>query len=285
MAAALIAGPALALIGVVAVFFVLRRKSVEKRSMYSARRSQFEHKVRAARQRTLAPHGRADKAAQAPETPPASPFAEMGSAPATYEPAAYQAPPIAPPPPPMTPLPPPPSAPEAAPAPQSPWEVGPTAPSPYATPSGEPPPFMPPTPEAPAPGFEPAPVEAAWNPAPLEPSAPAQYETSAPVVEPPRQDEPAQPVSAPSGGASWSIVGDNKDMSISSEPEPKQKGKKKSAATGSWQLASGDVPGDESEEVAKRPSATVAIAQYAVLVVGLVMVLIGVLIMIGSHPG
>src|SRR6266704_3310152 len=57
----LVAGPLVALVGIVAVFFVLRRKSVEKRSMYSARRSQIEHKVRAARQRTLAPHGRAQK--------------------------------------------------------------------------------------------------------------------------------------------------------------------------------------------------------------------------------
>jgi len=61
MPIALIVGPAAALLGVLAIFFVLRRKSVDKRSMYSARRSQIEHKVRAARQRTLAPHGRTEK--------------------------------------------------------------------------------------------------------------------------------------------------------------------------------------------------------------------------------
>src|SRR5205807_1809012 len=61
----LLAGPLVALIGIGAVFFVLRRKSVEKRSMYSARRSQIEHKVRAARQRTLTPHGHAEKPAEA----------------------------------------------------------------------------------------------------------------------------------------------------------------------------------------------------------------------------
>src|SRR2546426_282113 len=57
----LLAGPLVAIVGIVAVFFVLRRKSVDKRSMYSARRSQIEHKVRAARQRTMAPHGRSEK--------------------------------------------------------------------------------------------------------------------------------------------------------------------------------------------------------------------------------
>jgi len=70
----LLAGPMVAIIGIVAVFFVLRRKSVEKRSMYSARRSQIEHKVRAARQRTLAPHGHAPKAAEQPAGAQPSPF-------------------------------------------------------------------------------------------------------------------------------------------------------------------------------------------------------------------
>ncbi|MGH7764666.1 MAG: hypothetical protein ACREOM_09650, partial [Candidatus Dormibacteraceae bacterium] len=99
MSYALIAGPVVALIGVVAVFFVLRRKSVEKRSMYSARRSQIEHKVRAARQRTLAPHGHADSPAEAPPGAAPSPFAPTASEPTmTYQPAAYQAPASAPPP-------------------------------------------------------------------------------------------------------------------------------------------------------------------------------------------
>ncbi|MGA7911970.1 MAG: hypothetical protein WCC30_10560, partial [Candidatus Dormiibacterota bacterium] len=96
---ALIAGPIVALIGVVAVFFVLRRKSVDKRSMYSARRSQIEHKVRAARQRTLAPHGHAEKPSEAPAEA-ATPFAASpGSRATSYEPAAYEPPPAAPPPP------------------------------------------------------------------------------------------------------------------------------------------------------------------------------------------
>src|SRR4029077_8992907 len=80
----LIAGPAVALIGILSVFFVLRHKSVEKRSMYSSRRSQIERKVRSARQRTLAPRGRGDKAPTDAEIAAATP---MTSAPA------YEAPP------------------------------------------------------------------------------------------------------------------------------------------------------------------------------------------------
>src|ERR1700687_5481024 len=99
MPVALLVGPFAALIGLVAIFFVLRRKSVDKRSMYSARRSQIEHKVRAARQRTLVQHGKPDAPAPAPAgsqptsiyTPPAAPGV-------TYEPSAYEPPPAAPPP-------------------------------------------------------------------------------------------------------------------------------------------------------------------------------------------
>jgi hypothetical protein len=283
MVAALIAGPVVALIGVAAVFFVLRRKSVDKRSMYSARRSQIEHKVRAARQRTLAPHGRTEKPEEGAPAP--SPFAPTQSAPTlNYEPAAYAAPPVAPPAPP-------PGA-EAPAAPSSPWEVGPTAPSPFAAPVAEPPPFLPVTgPQAPpappieTPPFAPAAGEPAWTPepAPFEPAVPIEPampgEPSGPL------EQPAQPVGAgASGGASWSIVGDNKDMSISAEPEPRRRGKQKTGT--SWSLASGEAPGAEGEEALKQPSRTIAIAQYAVFVVGLVMVLMGVLIMIGnSHSG
>ena len=95
--------------------------------------------------------------------------------------------------------------------------------------------------------------------------------------------EPAQPaVTTPAGGgASWSIVGDSKDMSGGAAPETTRKGKQ-GGSSGPWQLASGEAPGTESEEVVKAPSATVAVAQYAILVVGLVMVLIGVLVMIAN---
>ena len=63
----LLAGPAVALIGIVAVMFVMRHRSTDKRSMYSSRRSRMEHKVKAARSRTLAPHGRSGHAPTADE--------------------------------------------------------------------------------------------------------------------------------------------------------------------------------------------------------------------------
>lgn len=85
-------------------------------------------------------------------------------------------------------------------------------------------------------------------------------------------------------GASWSIVGgESKDAAISESDGKKKKKKGKVDPNASaWQLASGEAPGDESGDVARGPSAAIAIAQYAVLVVGLVMVLIGVLVMVAN---
>src|SRR5437588_845006 len=149
----LLAGPLVAVIGIVAVFFVLRRTSIDKRSMYSARRSQIEHKVRAASHSPMARHGHAEK-----------------------------------------------------------------------------------------------------------PVAPAASATSA---------------------GAWSVVSTSKD---SAAAEPESKKKDRSAPASSWQLASGDSPVLDAEEpTAKRSSGTLmAVAQYAILVVGLVMVLIGVLVMVAN---
>ena len=255
---ALAIGPAAALIGIAAVFFVLRRKSVDKRSMYSARRSQIEHKVRAARQRTLVPHGRAEKPEEAP-TPSAgaSPFASQAPG-ATYEASAYEPPPAA-------------AAPAARSVPDtpssSPWDVGATVPPPGQFEARP----------APPPALEPAPVEEVWTPAP----APAEPVTPL---------EPIRPAVAAASPAAWSVVGEAKESAAVAEPEQKKKKKGKdqeAGPSGSWQLASGNSPGaepDEGEAVIKPPGQAVAIAQYAVLVVGLVAVLIGVLIMVAGSP-
>ena len=151
MPIALLVGPFAALIGVVAIFFVLRRKSVDKRSMYSARRSQIEHKVRAARQRTLTPQSRAEKAPEAP--PGVAPTSIFAPAPAppqvTYEPSAYEAPPATP-------------APAVKEAPSaSPWDVGPppAQPSEFGLTETAPEPVPPPL-------APPAPTEEVWTPAP-----------------------------------------------------------------------------------------------------------------------
>jgi hypothetical protein len=253
----LLIGPAVAIIGIVAVVFVMRHKSVEKRSMYSARRSQIEHKVRAARERTLAPLKRAEKGHKGED------FDEVASAPApilTYEASAYAAPPVAPPPRRSS---------HSAPA-QPVWESEPAVPE--AAPS--PPPFSPPPP-----AFEPPAYEApAAEPAPWNPTAPAPSPTQQ------EQARPAAATTSAGGGASWSIVGESK---AGAEPQPDTKKKKSrdEPQGGAWSLASGEAAGDDVEEGPKRPSAVLAIAQYAVLVVGLVMVLIGVVVMVANSKG
>jgi hypothetical protein len=242
-------GPFAIVIGVVAVFFVMRHKSVQTRSMYSSRRSNLERKVRAARTRTLGPEKHDEKEAAHAGGPPKL----------TYEPSAFAGPPVAPP-----------SAPVGAPN-QS-WDVGPTA-APPSPPTVEPPPAPPYVPPPPVP--PPSEREPIWTPTP-PPPAPA----------PQSRPEPPAPVEVPAGaGAAWSIVGGEKKDAAISEGDGKKKKKKKGRPdpqASAWQLASGEAPGDEADDEPHRPSATLAIAQYAVLVVGLVMVLIGVLVMVAN---
>src|SRR6267154_5564792 len=165
----LLIGPAVAVIGIVAVVFVMRHKAVEKRSMYSARRSQIEHKVRAARQRTLAPGRHAEKGDKGhafDETAAAAPVM-------TYEATAYASPPVAPPPPKS----------HGAPA-QPAWDSSPvstpvdtpaySSPAPAETPPAAPA-YEPPAYEPPA--YEPPPTaQPEWTPAPTqaEPEPPSR---------------------------------------------------------------------------------------------------------------
>jgi hypothetical protein len=261
-------GVLVALLGIIAVFLVMRRKSVDKRSMYSARRSAIEHKVLAARQRTLAGHGHVEQAPEPVAAAP-SPFAPTQAQPTIrYEPDLYQPPPVAPPPPPK-PAPAPPVEMPAweTPAQQVPWQTGPAEPAPFEVPQAPVEPFRP----APEPEPNAQPSEPAWTPAPrpAEPATPIQ-----------------QPVAASATGATaWSVVSTTKDSAVTVAPDHKHKDKKdRSDPTGDWQLASGEAPDLEGEEAeAKRPSGTVvAVAYYAVVVVGLLMVLIGVLIIIAN---
>src|SRR5450759_4400380 len=120
--------------------------------------------------------------------------------------------------------------------------------------------------------YAPAPSEPVWTP------APAPAEPATPV-------EPARPAAAAASPGAWSVVGEAKESAATVEPQPKKKkGKEQEAApSGSWTLASGNAPGDEPEEGAvKPPGQAVAVAQYAVIVVGLLAVLIGVLIMVAG---
>jgi hypothetical protein len=259
MPIAFVVGPLAALIGIVAVFFVFRRKAVDKRSMYSARRSQIEHKVRAARQRTLAPHGHEQRPpeAAAEAGAAASPFTSTPRGPQiTYEASAYEPPPAAPPP----------VSREVRDAPSaSPWDVGGTtapAPTEFVTPEA------PPVPMAPEPAYAAPPIEEVWTPAP-PPAAPV---------------EPARPAAAAASPAAWSVVQEAKGSGEVAGPEskPKKKKGKHEEPGASWTLASGNAPGMEPDEISKAPSPLVPIAQYLVLVVGLVMVLIGVFVMIAN---
>src|SRR5216684_7429898 len=165
---ALLIGPFVAAVGLVAVFFVMRHRSVQEKSMYSARRSQIERKVRAARQRTLAPTSKhaEQEAAQA------ATFSAPGMEAKTAIPTATWGPPAA-----RPDMPPPPPAPPSQE--QQAWEVGPTMPPP--PPSMAPPSPPPYTPSAPT--YAPPPEEV-WNPAAAETFAPAPVEPMAEPVAP-----------------------------------------------------------------------------------------------------
>jgi hypothetical protein len=81
------------------------------------------------------------------------------------------------------------------------------------------------------------------------------------------------------------VVSEAKESASTAEHQPKKKGKgKHDDSTGAWELALGEAPGTEIDEEIQAPGQTVAIAQYAILVVGLVAVLIGVIIMVASSP-
>ncbi len=273
-------GPAAAVIGIVAIFFVMRNRSTQKKSMYSSRRGQIERKVQAARARTLAPRGHAPKPSPA-EMTAAAPVAPAGQsvyeAPAAQPRQAWEAP-AAPPPPPYTP-----PAPEYTPPPPPPDFAAPAAAaaapvSPFAEPAA---------PEVPVSQPEwvtPAPSEPAWTPAP---AAAPDFTTPAPAEPMVSTPAPAaEPVSTPAGGgASWEVVGAGAPAEAAVAAAPDRGKKDGNQATGaSWQLASGDAPteGDDEEDGVRKPGAAMAIAQYAVLVVGLVMVLIGVLVMVAN---
>jgi hypothetical protein len=266
---AIAAGPLVAVIGIISVFFVMRHKRVQDKSMYSARRGQIERKVRAARQRTLAP---TSKHSGKGEAPLEQTFAAPGMEAKTAVPTATWG----------TPAGGPASAPPPPPAGEMTWDVGPTAPS-----APPPPPIFAPAPPAYTP---PPPSEPAYTPPPPAPAE--EWAPAAPQPVEPRRGEPtAAPIepqaTTPAGaGAAWSIVGDSK--ASSAEPDSgkkkskKDKEKERQAEGAAWQLSSGIMPGDEAGEEIKTPSTALAIAQYAVFGLGLLMVLIGVLVTLAN---
>jgi uncharacterized integral membrane protein len=259
----ILAGPLVALVGIVAVVFVMRHKAVQTRSMYSSRRSNLERKVKAARQRTLAPRGRGEHAPTDQEI--AAGATAISAAPAYVPPAAAPRQPAW----------------DAGPAPApSAFAAPPVAPPPVYTPPAATPTYAPAEPTTPTPAepvWTPAPAEPAWTPAPAPDTSPApSQQTSAP--------EPLTPAESGSGGASWSVVGDAKEATMGEAPKAdKGKRKDKTATGSSWELASAVAPSDDAADEVKAPSTALALAQYAVLVVGLIMVLIGVLVMVANQ--
>jgi hypothetical protein len=220
---------------------VMRHRSVQTKSMYSLRRGQIEHKVRAARQRTLGPQKRpADAAtAMAPTGAPAGPVEIVTDVAPAYAP------------PPGEPPPPSPS--------RHVWDIGPTAPPPAAAaPKAPPPPAPPPPVYAPEPPTEPLPPEPVWTPTPA--------------------DIQQAPAGAATGSeAGWEVVGEPGE---SNAPASGARGRSRQAAGAGWEIVGGP-NADDADEV-KRPSVLLAVAQYVVLVLGLMIVLFGVLVIIAN---
>src|SRR3989449_9307046 len=182
----LLIGPFVAAVGLVAVFFVMRHRSVQTKSMYSSRRAQIERKVRAARQRTLTPTGKS-AASAAPQTFVSPGMEAKGAIPT----ATWGAPTVGP-------------APVAPPGPEPVWEVGPTTPAPSAPPPPAAPEPRPPTFAPPESPYAPAPQQEVWSPAPVDSFEP---------VAPPTPEPAAAPVETPAaGGASSAIVTHSKDV-------------------------------------------------------------------------
>jgi hypothetical protein len=104
------------------------------------------------------------------------------------------------------------------------------------------------------------------------PPPPSSYES---------MPEPNQVVTS----AGWSVVAhESKGDAITPETKPSKKAQAKQDPhlTESWLLAAGGPTTDESEEGEPKPNMSRALAQYAILVVGLVMVLVGVIVMVAN---
>ena len=100
---------------------------------------------------------------------------------------------------------------------------------------------------------------------------------------PPGESYERQPEIATSG---WSIVaGESKQDTISREIEPKKKEKRGMNLTESWLLATGGPEDPEHVESHETQNLGKAIAQYAVVVGGLFVVLVAVLILLVNSHG
>ena len=264
----LVLGPILALLGLVAAFYILRGKAKTRKSMYRTLREQREHDLRKARARATAAKAAtetaaiqkeedertaAERAAAAAAAPPAGPAST-----ATIEPT----------------------------APVGEWRSGPAQVPEYAPP-------QPPTPTPPPPREAPPEPE----PAPLpEPEAPAASEPE-PELEP--EPEAAPPPTAP-GKPSWEIVepaGHGEGVKRAAEAAGAASG-----ARAAWELDASeqDRIGDRLKRGGGRSRAEAdendgeelggetlgqTLLSYAGLVAALLVILLGILFMIGARTG
>ena len=255
-------GPILALLGLVAAFYILRRKAKTRKSMYRTLREQREHDLRKARARATAAKAasetaaiqkeqderaaaeRAAAAAAAPPTGPAStatiePTARVGE----WRSAPAQVPEYTPPPPPAPP----------APSPDP-------LPPPPVVPTPEPEPAPPPAPEP-----EPEPEAEAPPAAPGKPS----WE----IVEPAGHGEGVKRAAEVAGGrATWELD--------SSEQERIGDRLKR----GGDRDGREESRGEDGEELGGETLGQTLLS-YAGLVAALLVILLGILFMIGARTG
>jgi hypothetical protein len=264
-------GPILALIGIVAAFFVLRGKAKSRKSMYRTLRERREVDLRKARERATAAKGATERAAIERETAAqaaaaaAAPAAGPASA-ATIQPPASDAPPsnepplpgvappgFAPPPPGFAPPPPgfaPPPGPPPAYTPQEPT---------YTPP--EPPPGPPPPP------FEQAPAEVLPEP---PPTAGDQTRPAWEIVQPDKQA--AEDVAAAGVGA-----GSSSQASWELDPREQQRVDEFYKKHGRHEEVDEEDPEGGQETIGQ------VLLSYAGLIIALLVIFLGILFMIGGR--
>jgi hypothetical protein len=186
----LLIGPFVALLGLFALFVVLRGRARQRTSLYSTRRTMVEARAKERRDRALG------LTIPPPTGPgPADPAAATGAPPA----AAGAGP-----------------SPMPAAAPRPAWEQSPVPRAPEPAPA----PPVPPTPEpAPAPPAAAAPAEEWKATMPVDaPIEPASWDT--PVEPDPSSDAPVEPKAAVASAPSWTVTQPGEAPAPATEPPP-----------------------------------------------------------------
>jgi hypothetical protein len=245
-------GPFLALVGIVAAFFVLRGKAKTRKSMYRTLRERREVDLRKARERATAAKGAAERTAIEREAAAAAAAASPvgpASAATIRTPAEDAAPAFTPQEPTYAP---------PAPAPPEPPPAEPAPPAPAFTPQA--PTYEPPPPPPP---FEQAPAEVLPEP---PPTAGDLTKPAWEIVQPEKQE--AEDVHAEAAAAS---------SKASWELDPREQQRVDAAYKGRGRHADDEEEDDSGEETIGQ-----VLLSYAGLVLALAVILLGILFMIGG---